>query len=92
MISKHLSSLGYEATDRVTRFSGVITTVSFDLYGCIQAILTPKFDSKEESKWFDISRLEISNKKVMESPDYEYTHTKPAIVAGHKGGFDKPIP
>lgn len=32
---KHIDLLGLKAEDKVTGFKGVITTLSFDLYGCV---------------------------------------------------------
>ena len=88
--------LGLNAKDKVTGFEGVITTVCFDLYGCIQLALTPfakKGDQElKASHWFDVARLEVSNVRVMDAPDFdakgsspaEYTHgaaPKPARAA-----------
>lgn len=91
MINKHLELLGLKVEDKVTNFSGVITTISFDLYGCIQAIVTPPVDKngeQKDSKWFDITRLTIFNKTpVMELPNFD----KGYIASGKKGANDKPI-
>ena len=35
------SLLGRKARDQVTNAEGVITSVTFDLFGCIQALLKP---------------------------------------------------
>lgn len=59
-IENYIDTLGHLAKDKVTNFEGVITSISFDLYGCIQAIVTSrKIDDKGDSvsKWFDINRL-----------------------------------
>jgi hypothetical protein len=37
----HLQMLGFNAKDRVTGFSGVVSSICFDLYGCVQAALRP---------------------------------------------------
>ena len=37
-----LKLLGLKVKDKVTGFTGIITSVSFDLYGCIQVIITPE--------------------------------------------------
>ena len=91
-IKKHIDLLGHKATDKVTGFTGVITSISFDLYGCIQAVITPPVDSKKgeynSGNWFDVTRLNIpSNKKVMEVPEYSNGY----IAEGKKGAADKPI-
>ncbi len=75
-IKKHLEKLGYKGRDRVTGFKGVISTIGFDLYGCIQASLTPEVsqDGKaQDGHWFDIARLEITSKKrVIDMPNFDY--------------------
>ena len=35
----HLERLGQNATDRVTGLSGVVVSISFDLYGCVSALI-----------------------------------------------------
>lgn len=88
----HIDKLGHTATDAVTGFTGVITSVSFDLYGCVQAVVTPKVDEKGETpqgKWFDIVRLKLkAKKKVLPTPDF----AKGYIAEGKKGCADKPLP
>jgi len=90
-IEDHLDLLGLKVTDKVTGFKGVVTAVSFDLYGCIQAIVSPfasKAENKiEDSRWFDVTRLEVVNKKpVMTLPDFD----KGYVAEGKKGAAEKP--
>ena len=61
---KELKLLGFKAQDKVTGFKGVITSVSFDLFGCIQAALSaPEKDGKiGESYWLDTNRMKILSK------------------------------
>lgn len=70
----HINYLGKKARDSVTGFEGVVTSVSFDLYGCIQAVLSPplgKDGKMEDGRWFDIHRLEITDdKRVMPVPAF----------------------
>ena len=40
-IKEHLEMLGYRVRDKVTGYEGVVTTIGFDLYGCIQATINP---------------------------------------------------
>lgn len=40
-VEETLAVLGLPVRDKVTGFDGVITSVSFDLYGCIQVVKTP---------------------------------------------------
>ncbi len=89
-ITNHIELLGLKAKDSVTGYSGVITTVSFDLYGCVQAVITPPVNKDGEiqnGNWFDVTRLEIKGKNpVMTRPDFE----KGYIAQGKKGCSIKP--
>jgi hypothetical protein len=88
MVKKNLNLLGRLAKDRVSGFKGIITSISFDLYGCIQALVHPGCDKDNkilEQRWFDVSRLEISKgKPVMTRPSF-VVDTGPA----EKPGFTK---
>ncbi len=89
-VQNHLNMLGMKVKDRVTGFSGVVSSVAFDLYGCIQAIVNPGADKEGklmDSCWFDISRLEITSKTpVMNRPNFEFGE----IAEGKKGPEYKP--
>lgn len=76
-VENHLNRLlGFKVKDRVTGLTGVVTSVSFELYGCIQAIVNPGLDKDNkpsDTYWFDINRLEIlSDKPVMNQPNFSY--------------------
>ena len=90
-IENHLNLMGMRVRDRVTGFSGVVTCVSFDLYGCVQAIVHPGSDKEGkmlEQCWFDVSRLAITNiDPVMERPNFEHGPQ----AEGKKGAAEKPI-
>ena len=89
-INNHIGKLGYEAVDVVTGCKGIIECITFDLYGCIQAILKSKVDKDgkiPEGKWFDISRLEITSKEtIMDIPNF----SKGYVAEGMKGAAEKP--
>jgi len=89
-LQKYLELLGMKAKDCVTGAEGVITSISFDLYGCIQAVVTPgaNADGKLESgRWFDVQRLKVTDKKsVMERPNFEHG----PVALGKKGPAEKP--
>lgn len=90
-MNEHLELLGFEAKDKVTGFSGVITTLSYDLYGCIQYVITPKIidGKRNEGAWFDANRLKITGKKrVMEVPEF----TTGYVLDYPKGAANKPLP
>lgn len=89
MVKENLALLGTQMKDRVTGFSGMVSSVSFDAYGCIQVILTPpvgKDGKPQDGHWFDAKRLVAAGKRLMPQPDFGVT---PEAVPG---GFDKPLP
>ena len=88
-IKKHLDLLGLKARDKVTGFSGVIESIAFDLYGCVQADVRPPLDKDGNivhGRWMDINRLKITTTKpVMDVPNFDY-----GIQAeGKQGAADK---
>ena len=92
LIKKHLDLLGCKVKDRVSDFTGVVISMSFDLYGCIQADVRPMELTKEDGKikpgvWLDVGRLVVVNEKpLMEQPNFEW-----GIVAeGKKGPANLP--
>lgn len=89
-IQTHIDLLGMPCKDKVTGLTGVVTSIGFDLYGCVQAIVHPGLDDNGKLKdtlWFDVARLEItSDTPVMERPDFDQGY----IAEGRKGPADKP--
>ena len=89
-VQKHLQLLGMRVEDRVTGFRGVVSSIGFDLYGCVQAIVNPGMcaDGKlGESQWFDIARLQlIAIDPVMDRPNWDFG----LMAEGKKGAADKP--
>ncbi len=73
-MQEHLHLLGLRVRDRITGFAGVVVSVNFDLYGCIQAAVSPPVDKegkKPDPLWLDISRLEVTDTVPrMARPDY----------------------
>lgn len=71
----HLELLGFNVSDKVTGFKGVVSSISFDLYGCVQANVTPGLDKEGKllgGYWFDTNRLKkMGNKPVMKVPTFE---------------------
>lgn len=86
----HLALLGLKAQDCVTELTGVITCVSFDLFGCIQVILSPPAKDGGEipqGAWLDITRLKIlDDKPVMAIPEFRRGY----VSTGKKGAASKP--
>ncbi len=89
-IKKHMALLGLRVEDRVTGMKGVVASISFDLYGCVQAIVNPglgKDGKLSDQIWFDVSRLKVLDKKpVMQVPDFEYGPQ----AEGLQGAAEKP--
>lgn len=90
VITQHLSLLGKRVQDKVTGLKGIVTSISFDLYGCIQTTLHPGIDKDGkvmDQSWFDVNRLEVlSEVPVMEPPDFEQGKQ----AEGKQGANDKP--
>lgn len=89
-IKTHLDLLGWRVRDCVTGIEGVVTSIGFDLYGCVQAIVNRGVDKDGkvlDSLWFDIARLsQMGEARVMEPPSYEYG----SAAEGEKGPAEKP--
>jgi hypothetical protein len=89
LIRKHLELLGMKVEDRVTGFHGIVESISFDLYGCVQAIVRPGIDKEgkpKDSHWFDVGRLQIMSGPVMDRPSFDFG----AQAEGRKGPAEKP--
>lgn len=75
-VMEHLALLGHKVEDKVTGIQGIVATVGFDLYGCIQVIVNRGVDKDGklmDGVWFDINRLKIiSTEPVMTPPNYEH--------------------
>lgn len=89
-MKSYMDLIGLRARDLVTRLEGVVTSVCFDLYGCVQICLTPGINDKDgklgEQYWFDFKRIEILNKTpVMPVPSYGLPGTE-------AGAAEKPAP
>ena len=78
---KGMELLGLKVQDKVTGIKGIATSISYDLYGCVQVIITAgaKDNSlQKDNYWYDSHRLKILSKKpVMELPDFEELEEKP---------------
>ena len=87
----YLDLLGFRVRDRITGAQGVVTSVCFDLYGCVQADINRGFDEKGEQLkgyWFDCKRLErVSEAPVMTPPRFEDFR-----VGDEPGPAEKPAP
>ena len=85
---EHMSLLGQQMKDVVTGAVGMVSTISFDAYGCVQAVLTQKVNkdgTKPDSRWFDVKRLQKFGKRIMDVPPH---FTTP--VGSERGPAEKP--
>lgn len=91
LINKHMALLGLKVEDKVTGLKGVVSSISFDLYGCVQATITTKVDknnAKGTVYWHDVSRLKVLSKTpVMKVPNFHYGE----VAEGLKGAAEKPL-
>ena len=87
-MKEHLKLLGYMVKDKITGFEGVVTSICFDLYGCVQAVVHPPYvgdKEKDAGRYFDTKRLERRREvPVMPAPDFTVPPHVPAAesVAG----------
>ena len=93
--ANYLELLGFKVRDRVTGFTGIVESISWDLYGCIQAVVRPPVDDKgamPDGKWCDVLRLEVLDaKRVMEIPGgYQTYGAGPSTTVEPNGAADKP--
>ena len=68
-----LGFLGKRVTDKATGLTGVITSISFDLSGCIQANIQPKVvEAKNPTgTWTDLNRIKVDDHiPVIDVPDF----------------------
>lgn len=91
MIKESLNMLGLYCKDKITGNEGTVTSIAFDLYGCVTAILNPEVqDGKpREQNWYDIQRLEIiaEVKRKMDVPDFE----SKTLLSFDSGPAEKPL-
>ena len=91
LIKKHLDLLGHEVKDKVSDFKGVVISMSFDLYGCIQADVRSRELNKEgklhQGAWLDVARLTVLSKNpLMEQPNFIWGES----AQGKKGPANLP--
>lgn len=70
-VAAHLELLGQVMEDRVTGIKGMVDSVCFDAYGCVQASLRPRATKDGELKdgrWFDVKRLKKAGDRLMPVP------------------------
>ena len=82
MVNDHLDLLGLKVSDIITGTEGIVDSVCFDLYGCVQAAINTGLDKdgkRMENHWFDVKRLRVlSGVPVMDRPDFGLPEAGPA--------------
>jgi len=91
VVRKHFELLGHRVKDKVSDYRGVVISISFDLYGCIQADVRPleldKDGKLQVGHWLDVSRLKVLSKKpLMDVPNFEWGE----VAKGRKGSVNLP--
>lgn len=80
MIEQTINLLGLRARDKITGYQGTITSVYFDLYGCVQAAITPDAPADatklDHGHIFDVQRLDVADTRVMPVPDFRQMATQ----------------
>jgi hypothetical protein len=76
MIKEAIDLLGFKARDKVNGCTGVITSIAFDLTGCVQAHMNRGFDEKGaklDNFWHDVQCLEIYSEegRIIPIPDFD---------------------
>lgn len=74
-MEKYFKILGYLVKDTVTNRQGIVTSISFDLSGCVQGLVTPVCDREGktgDSYWIDTKRLvPLAKTPVMSPPSFK---------------------
>lgn len=84
-IKQHFELLGLRVKDQITGVEGIVSSICFDLYGCIQVIINRGLDKdgkQLEQQWFDVVRISrLNNEPIIQQPNFEF---------GVKGPAEKP--
>lgn len=96
MIQATIDYLGQRGRDKVTNFTGTVTSVCFDLYGCVQVVLTPDVDKKNakatDGGWYDINRVELLSEDRRMPVPQAFSEADAAPGTYEKGPAAKSLP
>ena len=87
----HIELLGYKASDKVTGHKGMIDSVGFAAYGCIQVSIKPteldKDGKMQDGYWLDVTRIivDFESGRVVDFPDFNQGY----VAEGRKGPSEK---
>ena len=92
VIQESLDLLGTMQQDVVSGIEGMVSSVSFDAYGCVQAVLSRKANKKTgdipDGRWVDVKRLrDLGKDRIMVMPDFNKMD-----FGAEPGPADKPLP
>ncbi len=86
-----LDFLGRTCKDRITGFTGTVTSIGFSITGNAEAIVAPPIKKDKElatSAWFELERLEkVGTTRAMPKPDFilvDGPETRPARQAARR--------
>lgn len=91
MIEQHLELLGSQMRDKVTDAKGMVESVTFDAYGCVQALLRCKVTAEggvPKQYWVDIKRLLPDGERIMPVPPHFTTPPGKEAGPADKPAFD----
>ncbi len=94
-MQQYIELLGKTVCDKVTGAQGVVTSVCFDLYGCVQGLLRSPVDKDgklPDAYWYDVKRLDVTDStRVLPLPDFSGRDSdqRPHIEPGPES---KPVP
>jgi hypothetical protein len=87
VVQQSVDFLGKQVKDKISGRKGIVTSVCFDLYGCIQVVINEQRKDKDDKDitfgWIDINRLKIiKDKKIMDCPDFNNKYSSINNVPG----------
>jgi hypothetical protein len=88
---QYLEFLGKSVKDKVRGTAGVVTSISFDLSGCVQAAIALPIDKDgklPDVNWYDVQRLEVTGDMCLARPTFRQQEHQ----AGPQGACEKPAP
>lgn len=94
-LKQYFEWMGKPVKDRIRGTEGIVTSINFDLYGCVQVCITPKqnADGKApEQVWCDVQRLSADDnaEPVIPLPQYLFSTRKQEHQNGPPGASEKP--
>lgn len=75
-MKEHFALLGYSVRDKLTGRAGVVVSISFDISGCVQALLSAPADKDGKTDgsqwWCDTKRLYATSGPHTDVPDFAH--------------------